>query len=46
MSASDDREKCDSGREGDVADETGNTNGIWGRQSKIGMWKDEREEKS
>ena len=26
-SASDDEEKCDSGKEGDVADETGTTNG-------------------
>ena len=26
MSASDDEEKCDSGKDGDVADETGNVN--------------------
>ena len=39
MSASDDEKKCDSGREGDVANETGNTNGVWRRQSIIGMWK-------
>ena len=30
MSASDDEEKCNDGREGDVADETGNMNGILG----------------
>ena len=28
MSASDNEEKCDSGREGDVADEMENTNGV------------------
>ena len=46
MSVSDDERKCDSEREGDVADENGIMNGIWGRQSKIGMWKDEKEGKS
>ena len=30
MSASDDEEKCDSGREGDVADGTESTNGVLG----------------
>ena len=37
MLASDGEEKCDSGREGDVVDETGNTNGVWRSQSVIGM---------
>ena len=36
-SASDDEEKCDSEREGDVVDETGDTNGAWKRQSVIGI---------
>ena len=40
------REKCDSGREGDVVDEIGNANGNWGRQSKVGMSKDDKGKKS
>ena len=31
MSASDDAEKCDNGREGDVVDKMGNINGVWRR---------------
>ena len=38
-SASDDKEKCDNGREGDVAGEMGNANGASGRWSVIGIWK-------
>ena len=30
-SASDDKEKCDSGKDGDVVDENGNTNGNSGK---------------
>ena len=45
MSASDDKKKCDSGREGDVADKRENVNEAWRRQSILGMWK-ERKEKS
>ena len=40
--ASDDEEKCDSGREGDVAGKMGTRTGFW----KIGIQKGEREEKS
>ena len=36
-SASDDKEKCDGGKECDVVDEIGNMNGIRRRQSIIGM---------
>ena len=39
MSASDDEEKCDRGREGDMVYKTGNTNGVWRRQSEIGILK-------
>jgi RNase P/RNase MRP subunit p29 len=42
MSASDDEEKCDSGREGDVADETENTSEVLEDRHVEG----EREEKS
>ena len=35
--ASDDEKKCDSGREGDVAGETGSMNGVWRGRSEIGV---------
>ena len=38
-SASDDKEKCDSGKDGDVVNENGSTNGNRGRWSEIGMWR-------
>ena len=38
-SASDDKEKCDSGKDGDVVDENGNTNGNRGRWSALGVWR-------
>ena len=36
-SASDDKEKCDSGKDGDVVDESGNTNGNRRRWSVMGV---------
>ena len=45
MSASDDEQKCDNGREGDVADELGNMNGEVQNTVRNRHWKGKGKEK-
>jgi hypothetical protein len=45
-SASDEKEKCDSGKDGDVVDEDGNANGNRGRWSALGVWRSKGRKRS